>query len=72
MKSNLTLGGLRDRLTGFNEVRKSLAAIEARAQAKVGDAEQELIDVRKVRGWIEIAIDETIAAIREREEAERQ
>ncbi len=72
MGRTLNLLGLHSKHASLTEVRKSLRATEQRAEAKIGDAEAELNDIRKIRGWIDIQIEETVAAIRAKEEEQQE
>jgi hypothetical protein len=61
---SLTEQGLRDTIRGMAEVMVSLAAIERKSQEAMSAAENELNAVRKVRGWLRIAIDQHQEALR--------
>lgn len=68
MKS-LNEQGVKDALAALAAVRKATLNIERRAEQKAGEAEEELLTARKVRGYVDIEIEKQRAALRAIEDA---
>ncbi len=58
---------LREEINGLEEVKKILLLQERRAEAKLGEAENELNAARKVRGYLDIEIDRKRAVVLQEE-----
>ncbi len=61
------LKALREEINGLEEVKKILLLQERRAEAKLGEAENELNAARKVRGYLDIEIDRKRAVVLQEE-----
>jgi hypothetical protein len=66
---HLTEQGLRDMLVGLAEVNKAITSAEHRAGHVAAQAEVELLALRKIRGFVDLAIEQRRAELRALEDA---
>ena len=69
MTGRLTEQGVRDTLTGLADVRKAISNAEQRAEQVATQTEAELIALRKIRGFVDLAIEQRRAELRALEDA---
>jgi hypothetical protein len=68
----LTEQGLRDTLAGLADVNKAIINAERRAELVATQAEAELLALRKIRGFVALAIEQQHAELRTLEDAKAQ
>jgi hypothetical protein len=68
----LTEQGVRDTLTGLADVSKAITNAERRAELVAAQAEAELLALRKIRGFVDLAIEQHRAELRALEDAKAQ
>jgi hypothetical protein len=69
---HLTEQGVRDTLTGLADVSKAITNAERRAEQVATQAEAELIALRKIRGFVDLAIEQHLTELRALEDAKAQ
>lgn len=72
MDASLNEAGLMMALESLNEVMKSCNRMENRIEAKMSEAESELMTVRKIRGWVGIELDAARKRLMQLREAQQK
>lgn len=61
------LRALREEITGLSEVQKALMIRRRKAEADLGQAETELLSLRKLEGFVNIEVERKVKVLRELE-----